>query len=75
VERVMIDENVYEVGGHISYDMLGWWSDWNGYEVGYPEVPVVGLYFIKGTDIEVYLNMDDATILEMWESGDEEDDY
>jgi hypothetical protein len=44
-----------------------WSSDWNGYECGYPEVNVVGLYTLKmNPDIHFYINMETFDILESW---------
>lgn len=63
----------FEVGGTVSYNELHWQSDWNGYEVNYPDIPVVGLYTIPDTDINVYINTEDGTILEMWTVGDDDE--
>lgn len=43
---------------------FGWSSDWNGYEVGYPEILVVGLY-VSG-NLNVYINTENNEILEHW---------
>ena len=34
----------------IKLDNLFWSSDWNGYEVGYPESEVIGLYWQERED-------------------------
>jgi len=49
---------------------LHWESDWNGYEVGYPEVPVVGLYRLKDKEVYFYINMETLEILNAWNSDD-----
>lgn len=72
LEEVTIDDLTYHRGSVVTYDKIGWSSDWNGYEVGYEDIPVVGLYSFLGTEIYLYLNTEDSTILEMWESGEEE---
>ena len=50
---------------------IGWSSDWNGDEVGYPDVPVVGLYIWEG--VNMYINMDNMKVLESWVDEDELD--
>lgn len=68
-----IDGVEYEVGDEVSYQDLHWSSDWNGDEVGYDDIPVVGLYSFKGTEIYVYLNTEDGTILEIWDAEEEDE--
>lgn len=60
------------IGQEFSYSELGWSSDWNGYELGYDHIPVVGLYHILETDIWVYINTEDCTVLEAWREEEEE---
>jgi hypothetical protein len=43
---------------------LAWNSDWNGDEVGFPEVDVVGLYSIG--NVHFYINMETLEVLEIW---------
>lgn len=46
---------------------LIWQSDWNGNEVGYDEVDIVGLYrFKNGDEIYVYIDMESNQILEVF---------
>lgn len=51
---------------------LGWASDWNGDEVGYPDVPVVGLYTWE--KLNVYIDIESQSVLEVWSDEFEEDD-
>jgi hypothetical protein len=53
-------------------DLL-WESDWNGDEVGFPWVDVVGLYRLAGTSVYLYIDMSKNKILEAWEMIDDED--
>lgn len=57
----------------ISPHRLAWSSDWNGDEVGYDEVNVVGLYLIKDTDYGVYINMETMEILDILYFGEDEE--
>ena len=50
---------------------LRWSSDWNGDEVGYPAIDVVGLYTYH--DLNMYINMETLQVLELW--FDEEEEY
>ena len=62
-----------KVGDTVNFADLHWWSDWNGYEVGFPEVPVVGLYCMKEVPlINMYVNSENGEILELWKEGEED---
>lgn len=52
-------------------DLL-WESDWNGDEVGFPDVNVVGLYRLKDTQVYFYVDIEDMKILEAWEIKEED---
>lgn len=48
---------------------LGWQSDWNGDEVGYDDIEVVGLYSLSLTDgrtVYMYIDTENGTVLEAW---------
>lgn len=50
---------------------LGWESDWNGDEVGFPEVDVVGLYSLEmacGDELNLYINTETGEVLEAFVS-------
>jgi hypothetical protein len=75
----VIEHDEIEVGGHwycvgesTDYWNLAWSSDWNGDEVGYDNIDVVGLYQIPGTEIHMYVDTEEGTILEMWEVKEDE---
>ena len=57
----------------IELNNLVWSSDWNGDEVGYPEVEVVGLYSQQRDDgcYYFYIDMDTIKVLDFWK--EEED--
>jgi hypothetical protein len=62
----------YEIGDEVSYANLHWSSDWNGDEVGFDDVLVVGLYsFADAPHIYIYLDTENGTILDMWEEEEE----
>ena len=52
---------------------LAWSSDWNGYEVGYPESGVVGLYSQEREDgvYSFYLDMETYKVLDFWKEVEE----
>jgi hypothetical protein len=52
------------------YDDLLWQSDWNGYELGYDDISVVGLYSLKNTELNFYIDMDKGKILDGWNDYD-----
>ncbi|MDK1672801.1 hypothetical protein QOK74_07945 [Staphylococcus saprophyticus] len=43
---------------------IHWSSDWNGDEVGYPEINVVGLYSYH--ELNLYIDMETLEVLEAW---------
>lgn len=57
----------YEIGDEVNYPSFHWSSDWNGYEVGYDDIDVVGLYSFPHTEVYFYVDVETGTILEMWE--------
>lgn len=48
---------------------IHWSSDWNGYEVGYDYVDVVGLYSSEKLGVDMYINAENGEVLEImaWE--------
>lgn len=52
----------------IALTNLGWQSDWNGDEVGYPEVGVVGLYSQERDDgsYSFYIDVETGKVLDFW---------
>lgn len=46
-------------------DLL-WQSDWNGYEIGHDDVPVVGLYQLANTNLNFYIDVINGKILDGW---------
>jgi len=44
---------------------LHWHSDWSGYEVGYPEVNIVGLYSSEELDADIYVDTETGNVLEI----------
>lgn len=51
---------------------LIWSSDWNGYEVGYPESEVVGLYSQERDDgsYSFYIDTETDKVLDFWKDED-----
>lgn len=43
-----------------------WSSDWNGEDVGYPEIDIVGLYTLKDKPVHYYVNTETGVVLEAW---------
>lgn len=64
-------EPQYNIGDTIEYSTLYWSSDWNGYEVGYPDVDVVGLY--SDEEFYYYIDSTQAIVLDVWACEEEEE--
>lgn len=56
---------------NFDYSKLHWQSDWNGFEIGYDSIDVVGLY-CHG-ELNMYIDMETNRVLEMWFDYDEEE--
>ena len=65
---------MYNMKVFINLDNLIWSSDWNGYEVGYPESEIVGLYSQEREDggYSFYIDIDTYEILDFWKDDMEE---
>lgn len=48
----------------LEYDKeLIWQSNWDGHELGYDEVEVIGLYTLKDTTLNFYIDMENNMII------------
>lgn len=56
-----------EIGITLRYNKeLMWQSDWNGFEVGFDEIEVVGLYQLKDTELYFYIDYVKGKIVDAW---------
>ena len=56
-----------DIGITLRYNKeLMWQSDWNGFEVGFDEIEVVGLYQLKDTELYFYIDYVKGKIVEAW---------
>ena len=64
----MADEILAEalIGTTIDYTKDRWSSDWNGDEVGFDDVDVVGLYSLPDSSISYYVNVENGYVLDAW---------
>lgn len=53
----------------VNKDLI-WQSDWNGYEVGYPNSDIVSLYQINNTEMYIYVDPSSGKILDGWKEDD-----
>ena len=61
--------NMYDFEGNIYLEGLVWQSDWNGNEVGFDDVAIVGLYSQERADEKTYnfyIDMETMRILDFW---------
>ena len=51
---------------------LVWSSDWNGYEVGFPDSEIVGLYWQEREDgrYSFYIDFETDEVLDFWKDQD-----
>lgn len=50
----------------MDFEDLLWSSDWMGEEVGFEDVNIVGLYSVKDSDIDLYIDMETMKILQIF---------
>lgn len=61
---------MFKVGEKVCLNALRWSSDWNGDEVGYPDISVVGLYSDK-EGIDYYIDVLKSKVVEVIEGMDD----
>lgn len=49
---------------NIDFSKLHWIEDNNGYKVGYPDVSIISRYALDKYGLELFIDVDDMTILE-----------
>ncbi|MFJ7982344.1 hypothetical protein ACIQ1D_18960 [Lysinibacillus xylanilyticus] len=65
---------IYSIGDVIKdISEFHWQSDWNGDEVGFPEIETVGLYTDFINCYTYYIDMDSLRILEVFNDREEEE--
>ena len=67
-EQITIDAILADalIGTIVDYTEDHWWSDWNGDEVGFDDVNVVGLYSIPDSPISYYVDTENGYVLDAW---------
>lgn len=65
---------IYSIGDEVvDYTKLGWQSDWDGDEVGFDKVSVVGLYSDPNEEkVSYYIDMETNKIIEILIESEEE---
>ena len=65
---------MYNMIATIELNDLAWSSEWAGYEVGYPESEIVGLFSQERDDGCYYFYIDTVTyeVLDFWKDGEED---
>lgn len=73
-EQITIDDVLADalIGTTVDYIKDHWSSDWNGYEVGFDDVNVVGLYSIPDSTISYYVDTENGYVLDAWAEVDED---
>lgn len=66
----VLESNLDKIKEDLLKDAV-WSSDWNGYEVGYDDVPVVG-YYTTNEDLGIYINTETGEILEVFDETEDE---
>ena len=68
VEHITADDILADalIGTTIDYTKDRWSSDWNGDEVGFDDVYVVGLYSLPDSTISYYVNVENGYVLDAW---------
>ena len=75
VEHITADDVLADalIGTTIDYTTDRWSSDWNGDEVGYDDVNVVGLYSVPDSTISYYVDTENGYVLDAWAFDEDED--
>lgn len=69
----MADEIIADalIGNIVNYTEHRWSSDWNGDEVGFDDVDVVGLYSVPNSVISYYVDTENGCVLDAWVEDEE----
>ena len=75
VKQITVDDILADalIGTTVDYTADLWSSDWNGYEVGFDDVNVVGLYSIPDSPISYYVDTENGYVLDAWADEEDED--
>ena len=70
----MEDEILAEelIGNIVDFTKHHWSSDWNGDEVGFDDVDIVGLYSLPDLKISYYVNVKNGCVLDAWVDDDDD---
>ena len=73
-EQITADDILADalIGTTVDYTKDRWSSDWIGYEVGFDDVNVVGLYSIPDSPIYYYVDIENGYVLDAWAEVDED---
>ena len=73
-EHITVDDILADalIGTTVDYTKDRWSSDWIGYEVGFDDVNVVGLYSIPDSPIYYYVDIENGYVLDAWAEEDED---
>ena len=73
-EHITADDVLAEalIGTTVDYIKDHWSSDWNGDEVGFVDVNVVGLYSVPDSSISYYVDTENGYVLDAWSEVDED---
>ena len=73
-EQITVDDILADalIGTTVDYTKDHCASDWNGDEVGFDDVNVVGLYFIPDSSISYYVDTENGYVLDAWAEVDED---
>ena len=58
------------IGTTVDYMADKWSSDWIGYEVGFDNASVVGLYSVPDSPISYYVDTENGYVLDAWTDED-----
>ena len=64
-KNIVQDEQSYAVSLEFNKDLM-WLSDWDGHEVGHPNVLTIGLYKLKDSEVYFYIDYSNNKIVEAW---------
>ena len=66
--------NMFDMELKIRLEGLVWQSDWDGEEVGFPEIGVIGYYTSPMEDytLTLYIDMSDMRIVDLWVNHDDD---
>lgn len=64
----------YLIGDKVDIASLHWQSDWDGYEVGYDDILIVGFYSSPDGEVDYYIDVETGKVIDIFLTNEDEEE-